>query len=442
MEIHTFRAASLQEALMLVRHELGPAASVLQTREISARFFGLLGKRCIEVQASRDAQVLRRLPTASTVSGTASVGGTDAAHPAVSSGWDVSEDDASVQSSVSLLDHLQGEPSEAEDASGDRQGNALSDGATPANYAVHTFQDHRAAAHASGPRAHSLRGGGPSRAQASAAQPTNYLSPAMFEVFTEMLDAEVDPEAARTMLQEVAGHCTPEQLNDAWLIKGRLCQIIQQRVHVAAPIDLSSGTREIIALVGPTGVGKTTTLAKLAAGFHFDQGTSVGFVTLDTFRLGAVDQLQKYADLLGAACEVVSAPDQMLPALQRLAHCQLIFIDTAGRSPRDRAQLEMLGEYLRVASPTQIHLVLSAASAQAHARSALEHFAALRPTHLLLTKLDESTGLGSWYRLLSTGTWPLSYVTTGQHVPEDILVANRRRIASLILGQTNHLTWK
>lgn len=429
---------------MLVRHELGAEASVLQTREISGRFFGLLGRRCIEVQASRDAKVLRRLPDASAspsmfaaVGAAATVGASagaregltatiagysDVAHSDAATGLDISEDEAAVERSASLLEPMYSvgsDPLRSDDAHSARPN--LARAAIP-----------RRSTHANTPTS----------SAASAAQPANYLSPAMFEVFTEMLDAEVEPEAARTMLQEVAAHCTPEQLGDAWLIKGRLCQIIQQRIDIAEPIDLSSGVRHIVALVGPTGVGKTTTLAKLAAGFHFDQGTSVGFVTLDTFRLGAVDQLQKYADLLGAPCEVVSAPDQMIPALHRLAHCQLVFIDTAGRSPRDRAQLETLGDFLRIASPTQTHLVLSAASAQTHARSALEHFAPLNPTHLLLTKLDESTGLGSWYRLLSSGTWPLSYVTTGQHVPEDILVANRRRVASLILGQTNHLTWK
>ncbi|MCC6511595.1 MAG: AAA family ATPase [Pirellulaceae bacterium] len=265
----------------------------------------------------------------------------------------------------------------------------------------------------------------------------NYLTPAMFEVFTEMLDADVDPDAARVMLQEVALHCSPDQLDDPWLVKGRLCQFIQQRIEVSGPIEINSGTQQVVALVGPTGVGKTTTLAKLAAGFHFDQGTQVGFVTLDTFRLGAVDQLQKYADLLGAPCETVAAPDQMLPALERLRHCHLVLIDTAGRSPRDQAQLNVLNDFLQVAQPDQIHLVLSAASSQAHAQMAMEHFRPLAPTHLLLTKLDESVCLGSWYRLLSSGVWPLSYLTTGQHVPEDILVANRRRVASLILGQSN-----
>ncbi len=231
----------------------------------------------------------------------------------------------------------------------------------------------------------------------------NYLTPAMFEVFTEMLDADVDPDAARLMLQEVALHCSPAQLNDPWLIKGRLCQIIQQRIRVSGPIDIHSGQQQIVALVGPTGVGKTTTLAKLAAGFHFDQGIQVGMITLDTFRMGAVDQLQKYADLLGAACEVVASPDQMVPAIYRLRHCPLILIDTAGRSPRDQSQLKVLKDFLQAAEPTQTHLVLSAASSPAHAQLAMEQFQQLEPTHLLLTKLDEALCLGNWYGPLAGG---------------------------------------
>lgn len=463
MEIHTYRAASLQEALMLVRHDLGPAASILQTREVAGRFFGF-GKRSIEVHASRDANVARRL--------------TDTPHHQLSphassdaSPFDLTEDDPQQASgSLSFDDNHMASPEApmrelATAAASDgspaishhpshptSQLNATSQFAAP-RYAPPSassaatsaaFHDEfRSSAYPSASRTSppADRNRFTGRASASSA-PVNYLSPAMFEVFTEMLDADVDPESARAMLQEVSTQCSPEHLNDPWLVKGRLCQIIQQQVNVSGPIDLSSGRRQVVALVGPTGVGKTTTLAKLAAGFHFDQGASVGFVTLDTYRLGAVDQLRKYADLLGAACEVVQSSDQMLPALDRLSHCQLILIDTAGRSPRDAAQLETLRDFLRVASPTQIHLVLSAASSQAHAAMALEQFAALEPTHLLLTKLDESPCLGGWYRLLSSGTWPLSYITTGQQVPEDILVANRRRLASLILGQTPHSTWK
>lgn len=455
MEIHTFRAASLQEALLLVRHELGPDASVLQTRQVSGKLFGLLGKRCVEVYASRDAHVIRRLPGSVAAEGddagdreadapTTRQSNRPASRPAASAGFDLTEPDASFEAaslSLGMSDLDQAvETSASASASTIVAGPAVAGTATAVRRRRSITNNPGTVEEAADPT--TSRSSLHAHASHAAGSPVNYLSPAMFEVFTEMLDADVDPDAARTMLQEVSAHCTPEHLNDAWLIKGRLCQFIQQQVNVSGPIELTRGNRQVVALVGPTGVGKTTTLAKLAAGFHFDQGCSVGFVTLDTFRLGAVDQLQKYADLLGAPCEVVSAPDQMLPALQRLEHCQLILIDTAGRSPRDQSQLGALSDFLQIASPTQIHLVLSAASSQSHAALALEQFAALDPTHLLLTKLDESPCLGGWYRLLSSGTWPLSYITTGQHVPEDIIVANRRRVASLILGQTNHLTWK
>ena len=444
MEIHTFRAASLQEALMLVRHELGPEASVLQTRQVNGKFFGLFGKSSIEVQASRDAKVIRRLPDALTANSFETSGNSDA-------GFDFTENDALQQSSKSLqFDHA-----DTEDAHNLEEATVINAAHAGDVATSRTAATPRGRSEASSltARQNDARGriatGGDTATDGRtvnvnppAPSGINYLSPAMFEVFTEMLDSDVDPDAARIMLQEVAAHCAPSHLNDAWMIKGRLCQIIQQRVNVSGPIEVRAGARQVVALVGPTGVGKTTTLAKLAAGFHFDQGSSVGFVTLDTFRLGAVEQLQKYADLLGVPCEVVSAPDQMLPALERLNHCQLILIDTAGRSPSDHAQLGALDDFLQVASPTQVHLVLSAASSQAHAAMALEEFASLRPTHLLLTKLDESPCLGSWYSLLASGPWPLSYITTGQQVPEDIVVANRRRIASLILGQNNQLIQK
>ena len=132
----------------------------------------------------------------------------------------------------------------------------------------------------------------------------------------------------------------------------------------------------------------------------------------------------------------------MATALTRLRQCQLVLIDTAGRSPSDEDQLAVMQAYLAAAQPTQVHLVLSAASAETHADLALQQFSRLEPTHLLLTKLDEAVCLGSWYRVLTQHDRPLSYLTTGQHVPEDIVVASSRRVASWILGQANQLQRK
>jgi flagellar biosynthesis protein FlhF len=487
MEIHTFRAASLQEALMLVRSQLGSDASILQTRDVAPRLFGMWGKRAVEVDATRDAHVIRRLAPEATpdatyaltsrAAGTGTVAG-PAGHPHQAAGYSGSSAFDLTESDAAVLDAT------APDAY--RPENFYPDGTYPdyPDYPDGTYPDgtsrasaHTGPAHArtgastvtgaaaisAAPTSAAVRGAAPATSAATGAASsveqwpvtapagkhsrrhprpgaspgqTYPLSPAMFEVFTELLDSDIDPEAARLMLQQVAAQCTPEQLEDAWLIQGRLCQAIQQQIEVSGPImPAGAGVPHTVALIGPTGVGKTTTLAKLAASFHFEHGLQVGFLTLDTFRLGAVDQLRQYADLLAAPLEVVSAADQLRPALDRLRHCGLVLVDTAGRSPRDAEQLDVLQDFLRVAAPDEIHLVLSAASSRGHAEMALEQFAALQPTHLLLSKLDESAGLGGWYPLLTRTPWPLSYLTTGQHVPEDLVVANRRRVASMILGQ-------
>jgi flagellar biosynthesis protein FlhF len=259
------------------------------------------------------------------------------------------------------------------------------------------------------------------------------MSPAMFEVFSELLDGGVDPLLARELVSEAGESCTAAEALDPWLIRGRLSQLVGAKLSVSGPIEISDGKQQVVALVGPTGVGKTTTLAKIAAGFRFDLGCQVGLITLDTFRLGAVDQLLQYAELISAPLEVVSSPDQVSSALQRLQQCDLILLDTAGRSPRDAEQLTVLRDFMSCAKPNSTHLVLSATSSVAHAEEALKQFSLLQPTSLLVTKLDEVAGLGSWLSFLRQAALPISYLTTGQHVPQDIVVASTRRLASLLL---------
>ncbi len=224
---------------MLVRHELGPEASVIQTREISGKFFGLLGKPQIEVQASREAKVVRRIADAAAgpqdalggLAGTAVAERTTAANSrrtTADNRFDMTEEDIA--------------PSDLIDYNSDANHDEREAVVPVAVQSARPEPDHGSTSTAAAlPHAFQPPAGAP-----------NYLTPAMFEVFTEMLDADVDPDAARMMLQEVALHCTPTQLNDPWLIKGRLCQIIQQRVRVSGPIDVHSGQPQIVALVGPT----------------------------------------------------------------------------------------------------------------------------------------------------------------------------------------------
>jgi flagellar biosynthesis protein FlhF len=192
-----------------------------------------------------------------------------------------------------------------------------------------------------------------------------------------------------------------------------------------------------VALVGPTGVGKTTTVAKLAAGFRIEARRRVGLLTIDTFRIAAVQQLKAYAEIMDLPMEVVEKPNQMQPALDRLGDVDLVLIDTAGRSPRSDARIEQLVELLRSAQPDETHLVLSSTSSTSTIRSAVEGFAPVRPTAAILTKLDESPyTAGVLSAIVATDDFPgvpLSYTTNGQQVPDDISTADAESMLSRLL---------
>jgi flagellar biosynthesis protein FlhF len=266
---------------------------------------------------------------------------------------------------------------------------------------------------------------------------TSRLPPAMYETLSEMLDAGVEPTEAKSLLQAAAKMLEIEQLNDTLLLQARIGQLVSKNLHVAEPIAVQRGQQAVVAMIGTTGVGKTTTLAKLATNFQMDHNCQVGLITMDTLRPGAVDQLLQYAESLNAALEVVSSASQFLPALHRLKDCDVVFIDTAGRSPNDAEQIRVLQGLLEAAQPTSVQLVVSATSSVGHVQAALEKFSPLKPTGMLITKLDEAIGFGAWLSILQHCDLPVSYLTYGQHVPHDFSVANRRRLASLLLGHAN-----
>jgi flagellar biosynthesis protein FlhF len=213
-----------------------------------------------------------------------------------------------------------------------------------------------------------------------------------------------------------------------------LLQIVQSHVRCSGGIALESNRRRVVALAGPTGVGKTTTIAKLAAGFHITEGRRVGLITIDTFRVGAVDQIRTYAEVIGLPMRSASSQAELVQALDEFADCELVLIDTAGRSPRDELRIQELRDLLSDAAIDDVHLVLSLSSSHRSLKAMAERFRVLRPTHLLLTKLDEAAGLGAIYSAARSIDLPLSYFTTGQGVPDDIERAAPGRTARMILG--------
>jgi len=208
---------------------------------------------------------------------------------------------------------------------------------------------------------------------------------------------------------------------------------LEQEICVSGPIRVGGETPKIVAFVGPTGVGKTTSIAKLAAHYALQQKCSVGLITVDTFRIAAVEQLRTYAEIMDLPLEVVSSPREMREAVDRLSDCDLILLDTAGRSPRDEVRMAELRMLLAEAGAHEVVLVLSATAGLESCQSASTAFSRIRATSLLLTKIDEAVSLATLVPVVCNPHLPLSYVTDGQHVPDDIRVAIPRELAQRIL---------
>jgi flagellar biosynthesis protein FlhF len=217
------------------------------------------------------------------------------------------------------------------------------------------------------------------------------------------------------------------------LLKARIAGMIEEDIRVAGPIQITPGRCRLAALVGPTGVGKTTTIAKLAANFRLKEKRRVGLITVDTYRIAAVEQLRTYADIIDLPMHVVSTPREMRETVERMSHLDLILLDTAGRSPKDEVRIQELKMFLTEAAADEVHLVLSSVAAARTLEQTAKQFSVVGATSLILTKLDEASGLGSVLPLLRSSELPLSYLTDGQNVPDDIKIANPHHLARRIL---------
>ena len=184
-------------------------------------------------------------------------------------------------------------------------------------------------------------------------------------------------------------------LSDPMMLKARIAGMIEDDVRVAGPIRVTPGRCRLAALVGPTGVGKTTTIAKLAANFRLKEKRRVGLITVDTYRIAAIEQLRTYADIIDLPMHVVSTPREMRETVERMNHLDLILLDTAGRSPKDEIRLQELKVFLTEAAADEVHLVLSSVAAARTLEQTAEQFTAIGATSLILTKLDEANGLGN-----------------------------------------------
>lgn len=257
---------------------------------------------------------------------------------------------------------------------------------------------------------------------------------AVTRLYETLLAQQWSPELANDLMQRLLHVISDVELDNERLLHARAARLVEDDLPGCCPLQMALNQRRVVALVGPTGVGKTTTIAKLAANFRIRQRKRVGLITVDTYRVAAVDQLRTYADIIDLPMAIVGTPAEMRGAMEEMADLDLVLIDTAGRSPRDAAKLHELRAMLVEARTDEVHLVLSTvASANSLVKTA-EQFMPIGISSLLLTKLDEAHGLGHLSALSRAVALPFSYLTHGQNVPDDIAPAERSRLSRALVG--------
>lgn len=188
-------------------------------------------------------------------------------------------------------------------------------------------------------------------------------------------------------------------------------------------------------LVGPTGVGKTTTIAKLAGRLSLIEKKKVGLITIDTYRIGAVEQLKTYAEIMNLPFRVVMTLNEMDEALNAMKNCEVILIDSTGRSSKNLMQISELRAFMDKIKPDNISLVLSSTTKNNDLRSIIDGYSILGYKDLIITKLDETTSYGTILNASYLSKSPIRYLTNGQNVPDDIKIVSKDEIINLIIGE-------
>ncbi|MBI6547041.1 MAG: flagellar biosynthesis protein FlhF, partial [Cyanobacteria bacterium NC_groundwater_1444_Ag_S-0.65um_54_12] len=266
---------------------------------------------------------------------------------------------------------------------------------------------------------------------ASSSQGKGAWSQQQQKIYDRLVRADMDPPLARQVLVRL--HSSGASSEAA--ISEQLPEVIAHLISVSGPImPLAPGRGpKVIALIGPTGVGKTTTIAKLAATYRLTQAKSIGLVTIDTYRIAAVEQLKVYGDIIGVPVEVVLTPGALREALHKMHDCDLVLLDTAGRSPSHKLHISELRSFVEGLDEREIHLVLAATASRVNLLRAIESFSLLGIDRLLFTKIDEAANLGALISVAHAADKPLSYITVGQSVPDDLQIAEARQLADLLL---------
>ena len=258
--------------------------------------------------------------------------------------------------------------------------------------------------------------------------------PEISSIYQQIRYLGVEEDIAGELIKTISQNNTSIFKSGHLSIEKYLQNLFSHLIKTSGPIDLSEKLPQIVAMVGPTGTGKTTTIAKLAGAFTLNEKRNVGLISLDTQKVAGVEQLKCYAKIMGLPVMIANTKNQIKNHLKDLKKMDCIFIDTGGYNPKDTKRMERLSDLLDIIPDLEKHLVVSATTQGKDLLNITKNFQKLNINKLLFTKLDETTQLGTIFNHMIYTNLSLSYLGTGQHIPDDLLVATPNLVSELIIN--------
>ena len=262
---------------------------------------------------------------------------------------------------------------------------------------------------------------------------SNRLSEISKTILERLEKNEVDKVIINDLKEDIIEQLTIEEQQDEVLVRDTIFDILNKYVKDPKPYD-NNKSKKVVVFIGPTGVGKTTTLAKLAANMVLNDKQKVGLITSDTYRIAAVEQLKTYSEIIGAPLSIIYSPAEIVGAVKNYADKDIILLDTAGRSHKDQTQLTELKSLLKSNIDFETYLVLSATTKFSDCIEIIKSYSFLDDFKLLFTKLDETSSYGIILNIAYITKKPIAYLTTGQSVPDDIEIADKVKIINRLMG--------